>query len=96
MDDGFGWLGALFQVSVALSQQCQQSNLASKGPGVLWDIGAASVSQLDSEALLRSLPGYDTHLDEEPPHLNPACGFCFSPSLSSVVLLCGEIIKYKN
>lgn len=73
MDDGFVLLGALFQVSVALSQQCQHSNLGLKVPGALWDIGAASMAQLDSEALVRSLLGCDTHLDEEPPHLNPCC-----------------------
>lgn len=71
MDDGFGWLGALFQVSVALSQHCQHSNLGLKVPR---DIGAASMAQLDSEALVWSLLGRDTHLDEERPHLNPCCG----------------------
>lgn len=63
MDNGSGWLGALFQVFVALSQQCQHSNLGSEVPRALWATGAASVSQLDSEALVRSLLGPGTHLD---------------------------------
>lgn len=32
------------------------------------------MAQLDSEALVWSLLGRDTHLDEERPHLNPCCG----------------------
>lgn len=47
MDDSFGWVGALFQVFVTFSQQCQHSNLESKVPRSLWDTGAASMSQLE-------------------------------------------------
>lgn len=80
---------------------------ASSASTVIWDqrypghcgtLGAAPMSQVDSEALVRALLGLGTHLDGE--HSSTLAGgqqvLCFSPSLCSVILLCGEIIKSKD
>lgn len=89
MDEAFGWVAALCQVFVAPRQQGQHSNLGSGVPRALWDTGAASMSQLDPEALVRSLLGWDTH--EEPPPVTPHCGPAGPLPLTITQLSCSAL-----